>query len=226
MAHVLVLGVTEVQQGQRLGGGRQRAQLVPRAPAAIALHAVDVLGIRLQAADVGTMVMRQPVFGLQCARRRTHLTDALDGRRICSQRDLQQWRLHAAIGTPGHGESGAGISRRRGDDAVRHRRRCVVAAARRHLGIRLGRRERQRRQRQHQAQRQAMHHVTPAHAPHSSGSASCLAMLSQSNATTPWSSCTAYSAPCGNRALGCCIIQMPSVLATVLPWNAPTGFSV
>ena len=57
VADVLVLGITEVQQGQRLVGGGQRTQLVPCAPAAIALHAVDVQGIRLQAIDICSMVV-------------------------------------------------------------------------------------------------------------------------------------------------------------------------
>ncbi len=112
-----------------------------------------------------------------------------------------------------------------GDDAVRYRRRRVVAAARRHLGIGFGCCERQRRRASSRpsanvgiTQCRLMHH-TPAVAP-------AAWRCSPSRRPPRPGRRARRTAHHAGSALGCCIIQMPSVLATVLPWNAPTGFSV
>ena len=193
MTEVLVLGITEIQHGQRLASTSSGTEVLPCTPGALPLHPVGIQRVGLQAIDQRTMMLAAAVFGLQQLAARSELSHLPHVRRVASHGDFQQRRLCQWRGAPRYRETAAGILCWRRDDTVREVTGRVVPAPRRHLRIGLGswsgphrsscahqRCADQRQQRQPLATTSPRHHW-----PQSCGSDNALAMSRQSNATTP-----------------------------------------
>ena len=199
VADVLVLGVAQVQQGQRRAGRRGGAGVVPRTPGSAALHAPGIQSVRLQSIDLDAVVGSGAIFGFQQARTRAQLPRRAHVRRITCNHDLQQRRFHRHGGAPGHSQAGGCILRRRHHDTVGEYGRRVARHPGRHPGIGFGPGRRclgsgLRRAATQAAQRQQQRSGRECAAGHQrghAGSSSAVAMSRQSNAATPWSRCEA-----------------------------------
>ena len=199
VADVLVLGVAQVQQGQRRAGRRGGAGVVPRTPGAAALHAPGVQGVRLQSIDLDAVVGSGAIFGFQQARARAQLPRRAHVRGVTGDHDFQQRRLHRHGGAPGHGQAGGRILRRRHHDPVGEYGRRVARHPGRHPGIGFGPGRRRLGSGLRRAAAQAQQHQqqrgdgegAAGHQRGHAGSSSAVAMSRQSNAATPWSRCEA-----------------------------------
>ncbi len=190
---VLVLGIAEIQQGQRRGGCGSRAEVIPRAPGSLPLHAVRVHRVRLQPIDIGAMVMRAAVFAGERQRARPDASWQPYIRRIAGDHQFQPGSVNAGIGAPGHRKPGGRVLGGGGNDAVREAVGNIMHGTRRHLRIGFGSAVGRRRVNARGCDRcqQRVDRCAPGHHGVHSFRRNVRAISRQSNAATAWSSCNA-----------------------------------